>query len=465
MRRARKQREVMAANPCIFRKSSFVPMPDGTLYAELLPPPSDAFNTFGAGVLEVPAGTVTWAHNHQEAEYFVVVAGEAYLKWNGGEERLHVGDAVLMPPLVRHSFSSVNARVPLVLFHWYALDCQWAERQATLLASELDQQHPSTVVVTVSSEGGSKSIADVAERWLRQRGVDVVQVCIDDACHSSDAVLENLCGILEATSIGLVLDLERYRERLVRAIDRASLTANLRRVLMTALKGRLPRVIGIDLLRAAAAVAECAGRFSSDRSLLVIFPSSQVLVFGMAFPVLLQVLGASPPAVIHMTEPGENAAPTAAALRQWRRWLFGVLQRVRRWGGGSIPVAGRWTDAQLSAWDDLKMIVVRASRALAPSDLDVGRCIDLLGSMVARAKSLARDFPPANSCESFEAEGRTTLAIELAVAAQLAILLKPLDPALSRELELSVRRLGSVGPVRAGSLELLPSAPPNEIRN
>lgn len=442
-------------------------MPDGTLYAPLLSAGTGDGVEVGAGIVSVPVGAMTWAHNHNEVELFAILSGNALLEWEGGRETLAAGDAVVMPPLVRHAFSSASASAPLTLFHCYLPDADRADAQARRRAAEPAQSHASVLVLAATGSqdcAAAQSLAAVAQRWLVQRGVQVQPVpCPQGQSQAHDAarpVLTRLDALacLVDTEDGLALALERHRALLVRTIDRAAMTANLRRHHARQLAGTLPCVLVADLDEELAAIAACerTGRLG-QAELLSFFPLGKAVARGMAMPVLLQLLGWPVPAVMHATDPLQGLAEEALGedrRASWSSWLADLLERVVRRHGAVVPQAGRWSAAHLGAWDDLRMLALSAARALAPADLDVHRCLDLLDAMVARARGLHEPDVPVHVCESFEAEDRTGLAIELAVAAQLADLLAPIAPRAGEALSWALGTGHVVREKGAGALRL-----------
>ena len=437
------------ARPRVFRKSSCESMPDGTTYSPLLPDPLDADGRFGAGLINVPPGALTWAHNHWEPECFVVLEGEAHLQWDGGDEHLQAGDAVLLPPLVRHAFASVNAGATLRLFHCHGPDPDDAARHAEARAAELASEHPPALILA-PEEGDEVLLASVAERWLEQRGISVQR-----RTFGSAALGERLAEYvrLEMTPGGPALDLEPHRGLLIRAIDRASINTPLRRVLALALADRLPIVTGENLRRALSAAARCS--VDIGRALLLFFPRKEAVPLGLALPVLLQCMRATPPAVLHMadTEAVDLDSISSGLRTACMPWYAGVLARTAEHHGSRVPSAGRWSPELLVAWDELRGLALSAARALSPQVLDLKRGAALLRSILNRAGELGALHLLVEPCESFEAEGRTALALELATVLQFAALVHPLHPLLSSTL---LRPFDGFVP-RPGTLELPPA--------
>lgn len=461
----------MADRPRIVRAADHEAMPDGTLYAALLPDRMDlgtgAFQDggAGAGIVSVPVGAMTWAHNHNEVELFAILSGNALLDWDGGRETLAPGDAVVMPPLVRHAFCSASASAPLTLFHCYLPDAGLADAQARRRAAELMQPRaPALVLAAVGASDcvAAQSLAEVAQRWLAQRGARAQSVPwprgTTETARPLLARLKALACLVD-TKGGPALDLERHRVLLVRTIDRTAMTANLRRHHARQLAGTLPRLPVADLRDVLAAIAACEETGQLDRAqLLSFFPLGKAEACGMAMPVLLQLLGWPVPAVMHATDVLQGhaqEAPGAGRRASWSQWLADLLDRVERQHGALVPQAGRWSAAQLGAWDDLRMLALAAERALAPADLDVRRCLELLDAMVMRARGLYEPDVAAHVCESFEAERRTSLAIELAAAARLADLLAPLAPQAGEALSRALGIGRAAGQSDAGALRLV----------
>ena len=348
------------------------------------------------------------------------------------------GDAVQVPPLMRHAFSSSDG-TEVLLFHFYAQSMQEAAQQIQARTTALAGGHSPSLILTSDDETAS-SLAMVAQRWLEQRSISVHTITVN--AISADSSL----GGIEAR-----LDLEACRNAVIRTIDRAAINSPLRQALAGALRGRLPLLDGPSLRPALNAVAACRNVAASGHSLLVFMAADEASVLGMAFPVLLEQQGLPLPAVLHA--PQYKAFDIAMLRRAALSWVGELTERIRGRYAGTVPSAGRWTSAHLAILDDLRILSLSAARALSPQVLDLLEWASALNAMIERVRRLRSWELRVPGCESFDAENRTGLAIEWAVARQLSELTYPVAPTLSSELSLVMSRVNDA--TRMGVLEIL----------
>lgn len=470
----------MKVQPYVIRPSAFEPMPDRTEYAQFIPS-DDAKAPFAMGAMRIPPGATTWRHNHRETELFFITAGNGIVEWEQGRTNVAAGDLVLVPPFCFHSFTNEASNAWLALLNLYWTETAGyvraaAERQ---LAALRNDERSYLMLVDLGAQHESQGVRDLAAlmvRYLKQQGSQVrIEGIIAPPTSDTGSgrkILERLAsrGLLSTVATRhteRMLSLERYRHVLVSALDRVAVTGNIKSFLADTLSRPLPDVEASDV-----------ASFSDsdlDRAIRAIMLSEsasgahQVWLFSLdhAFShavlaiLLLRLLDLPSPNVLHAAA-HEDKSPqldclTSARLSKWGDWLTSLSCRVRRHYGGRAPDAGRWTSRHLGAFAALASITEQAARALAPATISLRSYAGALDDIVDLGRDLASSDPFMPATETFEAESRTTIAIEVAAARQLGVLIAPLSSALSEAIAASFG-LGELSTVPwSRARELVPS--------
>jgi mannose-6-phosphate isomerase-like protein (cupin superfamily) len=448
----------MTKEPLVLRRPHAERMPDGTEYAQLVPHRELANAPFETGIVKVPPGTTTWRHNHRETEVFIVVAGDATLEWDDGRRHVTAGDVIVVPPFMHHAFvnGSAAAEMTLLTLSWtqpgYAHD---ADRRAERLSEIPGVRY---LVMTAGRRAAAPhAVAGVAARALRQNGREVSIVGdlpageADRSAHVRDVIarLQDR-GVAErahpsAGNEQLVIHLERHRHLLVRAVDRMTMTGNVKRFVADALAEPLPTLAvsgatgsarwAHQPARLLRALAEPSPDRTSRVELLSFFSIDDAFECAIAVPVLIQALDTDLPlpSVLHATDAADEVeqadGPVGATRRAaWSSWSRALAARVREHADGKAPEAGRWSARHVAAFADLDALAKRAGRAVAAESFSIGALVDVLDELVACALRLAASDPQIRGTETFEAESRTSLALELAALRQFGVLAAPLMP-------------------------------------
>jgi mannose-6-phosphate isomerase-like protein (cupin superfamily) len=478
--------------PRVLRGAAFAPMPDGTQYVELLarsqpelsasePVAREPFATerklaanepaagtatasapspFGAGVVKVPPAVTSWGHNHCETEAFVVLSGQATLEWDGGREALEAGDLVVVPPFTHHAFVNTCADRETTL-----LCCHWTDRDTYVDAAArhadalVDAGGDTSVLVltdrAVNADGASRIKADIFLRALRQQRVDSMAVACGRSlsAHPLDPYQQQVVRRLQA--IGMldvggepggdrraVIRLERHRALLLRAIDRVAMTACVKRYVAETFAHRLP-TITVPESELESLIAPAAQILRTQRAIWF-FPIAAALVPAIVTPMVVEAMASDVPdrqlplPTLHGSTVDETLPdpPIGAARRHtWRRWLERVFDRAQRHANATVPEPGRWSTRHLSAFAELASIGKSAARAFEPRNFSVDEIVAVLDRVVDCAQQLEAAEPWVLGTETFEAESRTTLAIELAAVRQLGVFTAPVWPAFGAAVE------------------------------
>lgn len=389
--------------PLICRCPQAERLPDGSDYVAL---PSGITRTpdrRGGGIVRLPAGVTSWQHNHLERELFVVLNGRLSFHWDDGSAVLGEGDCVVVPPLTAHRFVADrggDAR----LFHTY-----WDDQSdvAGLAAARLARTGHDALVVCDTSDADAVTLSEICVRRLRQCGSVVARV---------SAVPDP-----ERPHRGADLPLEQRRSQLQTALDHACFNASLQRTLGTLLAAPLPPATTDDADAALALLRHAAWQQAATGTrVLAYFPLTRALRYAAVLPLLALAGGQPVPAVLFACEPGAAHATTAPDWPLWRGWLAALFHGVALRHEAGVPDAGRWNARQLAALCDARSLLSVASNALQPERMDLAAFAQGLDAVVERMLQLADGDPCVDGSESFAAEARTTQALQLGVARQLA---------------------------------------------
>jgi quercetin dioxygenase-like cupin family protein len=407
---------VIGKPPQILRASHGTAMPDGTVYAGFAPTPR--LPGLAGGVVHIPPGSATWGHNHTETETFAILSGRLRLDWGGGTLDLETGDVVFVGPFGFHSFANPATHAPAALL---SLSRKEPSR-TTIPAAETE-----TVHLLAVHRGAAGSAADIAARALHRRGRAVRLIELSQDADAS-ALVERLRagGALD----GPVLDLERHRALLGRALDRVTMTADVKRAVARALDEGLPDFTAADLKACAGLIEALAPR---PAKLALFFPARNAAAYALLVPFVLTVLDAAPiwPIALHAET---DELPGKDRIAPWQTWADDLGARLGRLGMSPSVEAGRWSARHHAALGELRALSALAAGALEPESFSAEKCVAALDAIVACMRALAEAEPYLACTESLEAEGRTTLALEAAAAATLARLAAPLAPAFGESL-------------------------------
>ncbi len=125
----------------------------------------------------------------------------------------------------------------------------------------------------------------------------------------------------------------------------------------------------------------------------------------------------------------EGAAKAIEVRRnRWYGFVRAVAERCQLAGDGVTVEAGVWNPRHIAAFNALDDQRRAAGRAADPDCFSLPALVAALEATVQLATELRAAEPGAAGTETFDAQERTTIALELAAARQLAVLLAPLAP-------------------------------------
>lgn len=392
----------MKEAPLICHRPPAERLPDGSDYVTLPGGAPATPDRCGGGIVRLPAGVTSWQHNHLEREVFVVLNGRLSFHWDDGSAVLGEGDCVVVPPLTTHRFEADRGG-DAQLFHAY-----WDDRcdAPAVAAQHLARSGGDALVVHDASDADAVRLSEICTRRLRQRGMAVTRLSTPEAGQAHHSV---------------DLPLEQRRSELQTALDRVCFNARLQRTVDTLLAAPLPPVTAEDARVARALLHHTSWRdAAAGTRVLAYFPLARALRYAGALPLLALAGGQPVPCVLFACEPDAAGAAMAPDWPRWRAWLAGLFCDIATRGEAVAPDAGRWNARQQAALCDASALLSVAGNALQPEQMDLDAFARGLDAVVGRMQRLADSDPCVAGSESFAAEARTTQALQLAVARQLA---------------------------------------------
>jgi methionyl-tRNA synthetase len=115
----------------------------------------------------------------------------------------------------------------------------------------------------------------------------------------------------------------------------------------------------------------------------------------------------------------------------WHAWLVNLNDRVAAQFGGKAPDAGVWTLEQRDFMAMLQRFADSAANAYAAESFSLQRAARVLCELVRESRKFAAGERHWGEFGTRSSEYRTSIALELAAARQLALLAKPLMPGFS----------------------------------
>ncbi|RNL87510.1 class I tRNA ligase family protein [Halostreptopolyspora alba] len=128
---------------------------------------------------------------------------------------------------------------------------------------------------------------------------------------------------------------------------------------------------------------------------------------------------------------------------RWQRWLRELGERVARHHDGRLPDAGVWTAQHTAFLDQLDIRLQAVTAALSPDGFSLNRAAAELDGLVTDAIRFAGEQRHTADVAGWDAENRTTTAVQAAAAGLLATTSAPLMPRFAERL---LRALGSDTP-------------------
>lgn len=129
----------------------------------------------------------------------------------------------------------------------------------------------------------------------------------------------------------------------------------------------------------------------------------------------------------------------------WQSWLNNLGDRVVKRYGGVAPDAGNWTPEHTAFLARLNTRLLAVGGALGPDGFSLNQAAAQLDGIVADVSRFAAQEASVAESETWRAEARTAIALELAAAKLLAFCAAPVMPRFAAKLAAAV----GAGPVQA----------------